>query len=70
MKNSGICPKCNSADIIVFQNRNKRAGIDAGWLGLKAVYLTRYLCGDCGFSEEWVDSPIDISNIREAYQRD
>ncbi len=64
-----MCPKCNSTDVIAFKNKNGRAGIAVG-LFFATVNLTRHLCGDCGYSEEWADSPIDISEIRDTYRTD
>jgi hypothetical protein len=31
------------------------------------VRVTRYLCGTCGFSEEWIDSPSDISKLKAKF---
>jgi hypothetical protein len=27
----------------------------------------RYVCGSCGFSEEWIDTPDDIAKVRKKY---
>ncbi len=32
-----------------------------------AVKVTRFLCGSCGFSEEWVESTDDIARIKKKY---
>jgi hypothetical protein len=32
-----------------------------------AVGVTRYLCGSCGFIEEWIDAPDDIAKVKEKY---
>ena len=29
--------------------------------------VTRFLCGKCGFSEEWIDSLEDIEKLRMKY---
>ena len=39
--------------------------IRAGFFG--SVKVTRYLCGSCGFSEEWIDSPEDLHKLKEKY---
>jgi hypothetical protein len=31
------------------------------------VRVTRYLCASCGFSEEWIDTPSDISKLRAKF---
>jgi hypothetical protein len=41
--------------------------IPAGITWFNAVKVTRYLCGSCGFSEEWIDSPGDIARIKKKY---
>jgi hypothetical protein len=28
--------------------------------------ITRFLCGDCGFLEEWIENPADLAKIRAA----
>ena len=39
--------------------------IHAGFFS--SVKVTRYLCGSCGFSEEWIDSPKDLHKLKENY---
>ena len=36
-------------------------------VGFGTVKVTRYLCGSCGFSEEWIDSPEDLHKLKEKY---
>ena len=58
MKNSGACPKCQGTDLIRLRNN----GIH---LGMRVVPITRYVCYDCGFSEEWIESRADRHRLRE-----
>ena len=72
MKNSKICPKCRSTDVIRVPGdaRGYGAGnniVVGRSILMKFVLVTRYLCGSCGFSEEWIDSPGDIAKVRERY---
>ena len=72
MKNTKTCPKCNSQDIIhvpgttvgtTFHNY-----IPAGLLPVfSSIPVTRYVCSQCGFSEEWIDSPADLEKLRQKY---
>lgn len=69
MKNSHTCPKCDSNEIIkiagparVGHSKNQvptslftRANVD------------RYVCGVCGFSEEWISKTKDLRNIKKKY---
>ena len=41
--------------------------IPAGSLSFRTVKVTRYLCGSCGFSEEWIDAPEDLHKLKEKY---
>lgn len=64
MKNTRICPKCKSTDIIRFD----------GYLGaygsgnnmqvsmFSAVNVNRYICCVCGYTEEWIDKE-DIEKV-------
>jgi hypothetical protein len=31
------------------------------------VWMTRYVCGACGFMELYVESPDDVAKIREKF---
>lgn len=68
MKNTHICPKCNGSGIIRIEGsvRGYGAGnnIVLGVIALSAVKVHRYLCCECGFSEEWIDKE-DIAKIKE-----
>jgi ribosomal protein S27AE len=71
MRNSRTCPKCRSTDIVRIPGdiRGYGAGnnIIVGWSIFSAVKVARYLCGACGFSEEWIDSSDDIAKIKKKY---
>ena len=41
--------------------------IRAGSNSFRTVKVTRYLCGSCGFSEEWIDAPEDLHKLKEKY---
>ena len=43
MKNTGVCPKCDSNDV----EENYLGGMNAMWAG------RIYRCKECGFSEIW-----------------
>jgi hypothetical protein len=32
-----------------------------------AISVTRYVCGQCGFSEERLDSPEDLEKLKKKY---
>ena len=31
------------------------------------VKVTRYLCSNCGYVEEWIDDPSDIQRLKNKY---
>ena len=72
MRNSSGCPKCRSAEIIRIPGETRFGGagnnIIIGATIFSAVKVTRYLCGSCGFSEEWIDSADDIARIKTKYR--
>jgi hypothetical protein len=71
MKNSKACPKCRSTEVIRVPGEIGGYGagnnIRVGMTFFSAVKVTRYLCGTCGFSEEWVDSSEEIAKVRKKF---
>ena len=59
MKNKRMCPKCGSKDILLIPGKAGAYGtgnnIQVGWSNFSAVLVNRYLCCDCGYSEEWIN---------------
>ena len=59
MKNTKICPKCGSYDIIRIDGYAGPYGtgnnIITGNTIFSAVNVNRYICCTCGFTEEWID---------------
>ena len=74
MKQSKICPKCNSHEIVRIPGLGSAYGdgsntpLEIGILP-RAVKVTRYLCGDCGYSEEWIDNQEDIESLKAKFGR-
>ncbi len=69
MKNTRICPKCGSADIIRIDGHAGAYGsgnnIMLGWSIFSAVNVNRYICCSCGFTEEWIDKQ-DIETVKNS----
>lgn len=61
MKITKICPKCNSNEIVAISNDGHPDAlygnnIQTGKTVLfGTIYIKRYICCGCGFSEEWID---------------
>jgi ribosomal protein S27AE len=72
MKKTKKCPKCGSNDIIRIPGFTGGYGagnnIPVGFTIFSAVKVSRYLCGGCGFSEEWIDSKTDLRKLRSKYK--
>lgn len=59
MKSTKICPKCNSTDIVRIDGYSGPYGtgnniIIKGTI-FSAVNVNRYICCECGYTEEWID---------------
>jgi ribosomal protein S27AE len=72
MHNSKTCPKCNSTEIIHVPGSVGAYGVGAniatGRTVFSRVKVSRYVCGRCGFIEEWVDELSDLEKIKQKYQ--
>ncbi len=66
MKHTGNCPKCHSDYIIRIDGYTGAYGtgnnIITGNTIFSAVNVNRYVCCDCGFTEEWIDNE-DIAKV-------
>jgi hypothetical protein len=71
MRNSKMCTKCRSADILRIPGKTGAYGsgnnIMVGMTVYSNVKVTRYLCAACGFSEEWIDSADDIARLKRKF---
>ncbi len=56
MRQNRRCPKCQSYDVIevVGHKHNQYQIISLTKWGLKNAVLDRYICADCGYTEEYV----------------
>jgi len=72
MKNEKVCPKCTSLEIIripgIIHSRGSGNNIRRGSFFNKnnfLVLITRYVCVNCGFTEEWIDEKADVEKIKK-----
>jgi len=74
MKNTGQCPKCQSTVILRIEGATGAYGagnnISTGMTVFSSVPVTRFLCTECGFSEEWIDSHEHIAKLVKKYGRE
>jgi predicted nucleic-acid-binding Zn-ribbon protein len=70
MKNSGKCPKCGAEEIIRIPKDVGFGAASVEYISLGPltyVYITRYMCGNCGLVEFWIDSSLDIKNVKKKF---
>lgn len=71
MKTIKSCPKCQSDDVLRVPGTQQTHGfgnnIKAGATMFSAILVTKYLCCNCGYIEDWVDDPQDIVKIKKYY---
>lgn len=69
MKLNKICPKCQSDNIIRIDGYAGAYGsgnnIMTGHTIFSAVNVNRYVCCNCGFTEEWIDKE-DIEKLKNS----
>lgn len=65
MKNSNKCPKCNSSEIYSDESFGNRGGRSAiGISNWSRIFVTAYVCTNCGLVEEYVDKR-DLENSKK-----
>lgn len=72
MKNTRKCPKCGSVNIIrVPDNPNRHASgnniYTSTFTLMKKIPVIRYVCYDCGYVENWVESQNDRDEIKHTF---
>lgn len=67
MKRSRKCPKCSSMEIVRVAGGygSRENNIVLGLFG--SVPIARYICTNCGFTEEWVDSQEDRAELKKKF---
>lgn len=72
MKNTKLCPKCDSNNILKIPGKHTGYGagniIMVGLTAVKAVKVTRFICEQCGYSEEWIENKEDIQRLINKYK--
>lgn len=68
MKNTNTCPKCSSTDVVRIEGGFEPHDnhIQVGWSIFSAVPVHRYVCCECGYSEEWIDTA-DLPKLKEKF---
>jgi hypothetical protein len=75
LKNTRCCPKCSSREIACFPGWGGHYGsgnyvLVGRWLIWPlTAKVARYVCTQCGFAEEWVDTDEELCKVREHFQK-
>jgi ribosomal protein S27AE len=65
------CAKCSSPDLLSIPSvPGEDPRIVIGERGMRMVAVKKYVCGHCGYIEEWVDDPRDLAELRREYGSD
>lgn len=65
MKLNNTCVKCHSSNLrkvsgnFPLSDKNNMLKITA----FKNIYITSYVCVECGFMEEWIEKPADLEYL-------
>ena len=69
MKNTKICPKCQSSEIVRIDGYAgpyaSGNNIMLGATVFSAVNVNRYICCSCGYTEEWIDTK-DLDRVKNS----
>jgi predicted RNA-binding Zn-ribbon protein involved in translation (DUF1610 family) len=66
MKNNKKCPKCNSNAIA----RKRGSPVLNSWSRISVnltsldVWVTRFVCTECGYIEEWIENANDLKRFK------
>lgn len=66
MKNNNCCAKCNSTNILRIKGYGQAYGSGDNIMAgvFDQVIVTKYMCCDCGFIEEWLDDLSKVEKIK------
>ena len=68
MKTSNKCPKCNAFDVIKSPSSVWKGNNNQISSGFSTIPVVRYLCVQCGYSEEWIESREDRLKLKKKWK--
>jgi hypothetical protein len=69
MKTTNQCPKCGSKDLLrIPYSSGAELSVPEGSGSWRPVPVVRYVCGGCGYIEEWVENKDDLEKLRREYE--
>ena len=66
MNDRGKCGKCGSASSLRIPGTpGDHSHIVVGERLMHTIVVTKYVCTDCGYIEEWVGDPDDLKRLKD-----
>lgn len=70
MRNGNACPKCDCRQIYCIPGSGAGGRcIQYGLTVFNPIYISHYVCGKCGFVEEWVDIPDELKRVQKVFDQ-
>ena len=65
MKTSNTCVKCNSNNLRKIEGKYPLSKVNniIKVSPFKTLYVTSYVCVECGYLEEWIEKPEDLEYL-------
>lgn len=71
MKNTHICPKCGSRDIVRVPDSAHRYLANSICITkpvtVERIPVARYVCCGCGYVENWVEDRGELARVKRAF---
>lgn len=72
MKNGNLCPMCGSREIVRIPDNPRRHASGNNIYTTRATLLgkipvIRYVCCNCGYTENWVETRRDLEKLKETF---
>ena len=72
MKNTHVCPKCGSRDVVRVPDHPGRYASGSNIYTSKytlmgKIPVIRYVCCGCGYVEHWVESPMELVQLHQTF---
>lgn len=71
MKDSGICPKCGSRNVVRIPDTGRYASSNSIYTTRATLFgkipVIRYVCCSCGYVENWMERPDELDRISQQF---
>ncbi len=71
MNNTNCCPKCDGKEILTDDDfiAVEEQKFKGSPFNTKFVRLQRFICVNCGYSEQWLHKEGDLEKVRKIYNK-